>query len=235
MGGDRELNLLLRGARLELRQTQEQTAAAIGELLGRPVDPEYIGRLERGVVTWPNAEYRAAFQHHFGAASPGELGFYCHRTQRRPVEADDVKRRVFLNALPLPLAMSSGQSLATLVNLGTGTPHSRCRRTPRFAPIGSPRWPGHACRSSRAPRTAGVATINAACPRCVAPRNTSPRPFQATRPPPWSTSSVTPNSPPTAVTRCCPWRCEDSTSRPPSSYYGPPLSPIRPAKCAPAR
>ncbi|MGH4024739.1 MAG: hypothetical protein ACRDRV_09155, partial [Pseudonocardiaceae bacterium] len=79
MGGGRELNLLLREARQERRETQEQTAAAIGELLGRPVDPEYIGRLERGVVTWPNAEYRAAFQQHFGAASPGELGFYCRR------------------------------------------------------------------------------------------------------------------------------------------------------------
>jgi hypothetical protein len=117
MGGKPELNLLLRGARLGMRQTQEQTATAIGELLGRPVDPEYIGRLERGVVTWPNAEYRAAFQQHFGAASPGELGFYCRRTHSRPTEADNVKRRVFLNALPLPLAMAGGQSLATLVNL----------------------------------------------------------------------------------------------------------------------
>lgn len=33
MGGKRELNLLLRGARSVLRETQEQTATAIGELL----------------------------------------------------------------------------------------------------------------------------------------------------------------------------------------------------------
>lgn len=116
MGGIREPNLLLRAARLELRETQEQTAAAIGELMERPVDPEYLGRLERGVVTWPNAEYRAAFQQHFGVASPGELGFYCRRSQPKQVE-DDVRRRVFVNALPLPLVMSGGQSLATLVHL----------------------------------------------------------------------------------------------------------------------
>jgi hypothetical protein len=43
MGGRGELNLLLQGARLGLRQTQEQTAAAIGELLGRPVDLSTLG------------------------------------------------------------------------------------------------------------------------------------------------------------------------------------------------
>jgi hypothetical protein len=35
------------------------------------------------------------------------------------VEADDMRRRVFLNALPLPLVASSGAYLATLVNLTT--------------------------------------------------------------------------------------------------------------------
>lgn len=81
------------------------------------MDPEYIGCLERGVVTWPNAEYRDAFQQHFGVASPGELGFYCHRFQPKPVEADNVKRRVFISALPLPLVASAGEPLARLVNL----------------------------------------------------------------------------------------------------------------------
>ena len=128
MGGKRELNLLLRGARQDLHETQEQTAVAVGELLGRPVDPEYIGRLERGVVTWPNAEYRAAFQQHFGVASPGELGFYCRRSQPRPTEADNVKRRVFISTLPLPLAMAGGQSLATLVNLANSEPTPTPRR-----------------------------------------------------------------------------------------------------------
>ncbi|MGH3909051.1 MAG: hypothetical protein ACRDTE_33470 [Pseudonocardiaceae bacterium] len=129
MGGNRELNLLLRAARLGMRETQEQTAAAIGELLGRPVDPEYIGRLERGVVTWPNVEYRAAFQQHFGAASsPSELGFYCRRSQPRPVEADNVKRRVFISTLPLPLVTSAGEPLARLVNLANSEPTDLPRR-----------------------------------------------------------------------------------------------------------
>ena len=128
MGGTRELNLLLRGARQGLRETQEQTAVAIGELLGRPVDTEYIGRLERGVVTWPNAEYRAAFQQHFGVASPGELGFYCRRSQPQPVEADNVKRRVFISTLPLPLVASAGEPLARLVNLANSESTELLRR-----------------------------------------------------------------------------------------------------------
>ncbi|MCA1705344.1 MAG: hypothetical protein LC808_19635, partial [Actinobacteria bacterium] len=128
MGGKRELNLLLRGARQELQETQEQTAVAIGELLGRPVDPEYIGRLERGVVTWPNAEYRAAFQQHFGVASPRELGFYCRRSQPQPVEADKVKRRVFISTLPLPLVASAGEPLARLVHLANSEPTDLPRR-----------------------------------------------------------------------------------------------------------
>lgn len=121
MGGQRELNVLLRGARVALRETQEQTAWAISELLGHPVDPEYIGRLERGVVTWPHARYRDAFQRHFGVASPGELGFYCRRSQPRRVEADTVRRRVFFNAVPLPLVMS-GEPLTRLVNLAHAEP-----------------------------------------------------------------------------------------------------------------
>ena len=131
MGGERKLNLLLRGARLSLRETQEQTAVAIGELLGRPVDPEYIGRLERGVVTWPNAEYRAAFQQHFGVASPGELGLYCRRSQPQPVEADNVKRRVFISTLPLPLVASAGEPLVRLVNLANNEPTDLPRRVGR--------------------------------------------------------------------------------------------------------
>lgn len=128
MGGKRELNLLLRGARRELQETQEQTAIAVGELLGQPIDPEYIGRLERGVVTWPNAEYRAAFQQHFGVTSPGELGFYCRRSQPRPPEADNVKRRVFISTLPLPLVASTGEPLVRLVTRANSEPTKLPRR-----------------------------------------------------------------------------------------------------------
>ena len=43
--GKRAPNLLLRQARQARRETQEQTAQAVGALLGNPVDPEYIGHL----------------------------------------------------------------------------------------------------------------------------------------------------------------------------------------------
>ncbi|MGH8571448.1 MAG: helix-turn-helix domain-containing protein [Gammaproteobacteria bacterium] len=102
MNGERQPNLRLRRARTALGQTQAQVAEALGVLLGHPVDPEYIGRLERGVLTWPHGYHREAFRAHFGVASDEELGFYCSRsTPAPPWEDDDVRRRVVLGGLPL--------------------------------------------------------------------------------------------------------------------------------------
>jgi hypothetical protein len=89
VGGKPEPNLLLRAARLAKRETQAQTAASLCEIAHRPVDPEYIGRLERGVVTWPNAQYRAALIKHFDVTSPGELGLYCRRSKAAPTTAEN--------------------------------------------------------------------------------------------------------------------------------------------------
>lgn len=108
MNGERQPNLRLRRARKALGQTQAQVAEAIGVLLGHPVDPEYVGRLERGVLTWPHAYHREAFRAHFGVASDEEVGFYCSRsTPAPPWEDDDMRRRAVLGGLPLAgLAMS---------------------------------------------------------------------------------------------------------------------------------
>ena len=127
MEGKRAPNFLLRQARQARRETQEQTAQTVGELLDHPVDPEYIGRLERGVVSWPNAGHRSAFRTHFGVASDAELGFYCRRSESSLREADDVRRRAFLSALPLA-AMPGTEPLAALVSLANDEPTPMPRR-----------------------------------------------------------------------------------------------------------
>lgn len=115
MNGEREPNSRLRRARTVRRQTQQQVADAIGERLGHPVDVEYIGRLERGVITWPNADYRRVFRAHFGVTSDGQLGFYCSRSRPDPHREDDeLRRRMVLTGLPVA-GLAASWPLAALV------------------------------------------------------------------------------------------------------------------------
>ncbi|MGH3796745.1 MAG: hypothetical protein ACRDSP_17860 [Pseudonocardiaceae bacterium] len=86
----------------------------MGELLGQPVDPEYVGRLERGVLTWPHGYHREALRAYFGVASDEELGFYCRRSAPAPAWEDEMRRRALLAALPLAGLATSG-TLGALV------------------------------------------------------------------------------------------------------------------------
>ena len=42
----------------------------------------YVSKLERGVITWPNRAYRDAFRAFYKAESDAELGFYPSRTRK---------------------------------------------------------------------------------------------------------------------------------------------------------
>ena len=124
----RRPNTLLRLARERRRETQQQVAQAMGELLGWPVDAEYIGRLERGVITWPNARHRQALRTHLGVASDAELWFYTRRSAPDLLEEeDDVRRRAFLAALPVAGAAAS-DPLGSLVRLAAAEPVPPPRR-----------------------------------------------------------------------------------------------------------
>jgi hypothetical protein len=57
------------------------------------MDAHYVGKLERGVVRWPNHGYRAALRATLKAATDDELGF-ARAAPRDPV--DDVNRKTFL-------------------------------------------------------------------------------------------------------------------------------------------
>jgi hypothetical protein len=48
------------------------------------VDAGYVGKVERGVIRWPNAAYRQAFRAVLGAGSDADLGFYVVRGLATP-------------------------------------------------------------------------------------------------------------------------------------------------------
>jgi hypothetical protein len=66
------------------RQVAEEVARIVVAQTGRElaIDGNYVSKLERGVITWPNRAYRQAFRTLFGVASDAELGFYPSRTRR---------------------------------------------------------------------------------------------------------------------------------------------------------
>lgn len=82
------INHRLRIKRLTAGLTEGQLAEAVARLIsvqtghGAALDGNYISKLERGRITWPNSVYRAALRELFDAASDAELGFYAARTRR---------------------------------------------------------------------------------------------------------------------------------------------------------
>ncbi len=84
----------LANARRARRLTQAQLAEQVSALLGidPPLDGNYVSKLERGVHTWPNSDYRRAFRAELGAETDAELGFHCSRSvsDKDGAEATDV-------------------------------------------------------------------------------------------------------------------------------------------------
>jgi hypothetical protein len=84
----RPLNHKLRARRLADSKTECQVAEEIARLVatrtGREpaIDGNYVSKLERAIITWPNQAYRQAFRELFGVASDSELGFFSRRARR---------------------------------------------------------------------------------------------------------------------------------------------------------
>ena len=82
------INYSLRCKRLEAGITESQVAEEIARLVTAQtghdlaIDGNYVSKLERGVITWPNRAYRQAFRTLFHAMDDAELGFYSSRTRR---------------------------------------------------------------------------------------------------------------------------------------------------------
>lgn len=87
------INRKLRSRRLAACITESQVAEEVARLVvaqtGRDmsIDGNYVSKLERGVITWPNRAYREAFRTFFNAMSDAELGFYSSRI-RSDAESD---------------------------------------------------------------------------------------------------------------------------------------------------
>jgi hypothetical protein len=86
------INHRLRCRRLAAGITESQVAEEVARLVsaqtGRDlaIDGNYVSKLERGVITWPNGAYREAFRTLFCVLTDAELGFYPSRTSRRAAE-----------------------------------------------------------------------------------------------------------------------------------------------------
>jgi hypothetical protein len=65
-------------------QVAEEVAKLVAAQTGRElaINGNYVSKLERGVITWPNRAYRQAFRSLFGVANDADLGFYPSRTRR---------------------------------------------------------------------------------------------------------------------------------------------------------
>jgi len=75
-------NRALSDARHARRLTQAQLAERVSARLGidPPLDANYVSKLERGVHTWPNSDYRRAFREELDTETDAELGFHCSRS-----------------------------------------------------------------------------------------------------------------------------------------------------------
>ncbi|PZG16540.1 hypothetical protein C1I95_17245 [Micromonospora craterilacus] len=93
--------------------SRSELAACVNEVLypdpqrrsRSPVNANYIGKLEDGVIHWPKPEYRAALRTVLGVGSDKEIGFYNPRAVAR-ANVEDVDRRDLLGALGSVIGVS---------------------------------------------------------------------------------------------------------------------------------
>lgn len=94
--------------------------------LDPPIDGNYLSKLERGVHTWPIAEYRRALREELGAVTDADLGFYSSRSAPEE-DTNNVDRRSFFALTPalasgLGFTGSASDFLAS-IELPTRPPH----------------------------------------------------------------------------------------------------------------
>jgi transcriptional regulator with XRE-family HTH domain len=92
-------NYKLRSMRLAAGMTEGQVAEEVARIVtaqtGRElaINGNYISKLERGVITWPNRAYRQAFGTLFGVSKDPDLGFYPSRTRRDAESCEAITAR----------------------------------------------------------------------------------------------------------------------------------------------
>lgn len=92
------------GTAMSRQELADRVNAYLFERTGRlhELDDNYVGKLERGIIRWPQATYREALRAVLGAATDRDLGFVNTRRLQAALEPvggePDVKRQEFLRA-----------------------------------------------------------------------------------------------------------------------------------------
>lgn len=105
------------------QELAELVSAWVFERAGRVVElnANYVGKLERGQIRWPQADYRAGLRAVLGAGTDRELGF--RRPRRSPARVTDLDRKDFLRAaLGVGAAALGGRRPAELITPAESTP-----------------------------------------------------------------------------------------------------------------
>jgi hypothetical protein len=117
---------------LSRQEVADQANAWIWEHHGKKYDlnKNYVGKIEQGVIRWPDAVRRAAFRAILKVSKDSELGFVNARarSRRAVVKLDDVKRRHLIETTALGVSglVLRGEPVAVL--LGGGEPPPVPRR-----------------------------------------------------------------------------------------------------------
>lgn len=111
------------------------------------LDEHYVGRLERGKVTWPGQHYRAGFRAVLGATTDADLGFF--PSNRRPVtplaavlDDSEGSPRTKRTASPTWPAGRAGWTVPRSTRWPWCLPSSGGWRTPSALGRSSPRYAG---------------------------------------------------------------------------------------------
>jgi hypothetical protein len=119
---------------LSRQEVADRANAWIWEHHGKKYDlnKNYVGKIEQGVIRWPDAVRRAAFRALFKVPKDSELGFVNARarSRRAVVKLDDVKRRHLIENTALGVgALALGEAVAALLEaLGISEPPPIPRR-----------------------------------------------------------------------------------------------------------
>ncbi|WP_202970563.1 helix-turn-helix domain-containing protein [Saccharothrix sp. ALI-22-I] len=92
------------------------------------IDANYVGKVERGLIRWPNEDYRAAFRAVLGVSTDEALGF--SNSRRRTVKVADMNRKQFLRVAGVSVGLAALGSLDAFLEPSQATvPPTRIGRT----------------------------------------------------------------------------------------------------------
>jgi hypothetical protein len=120
--------VLRSAAQLTEGQVAEFVAQHVWQRTGRrpPIDADHVGRIERGVITWPGQHYREAFRAVFCVKSDAELGFFARRGKPGGATAGarvDVDGQLLALTAVATIGAVDGSTLTALsASLVPGTP-----------------------------------------------------------------------------------------------------------------